>query len=111
MYMNIIELFDKAKQSLKWPRLTYDNPETGIKLKFTLAGPNSKYPGSINITDGQGYGNGVFYGRIVKVPHSPIPRIQYRDVGPEIMRTIEKIYADPVTECKLLGQRFSFCCF
>ena len=41
-------------------RLAFD----GAPLVLTVAGSRSRNPGAVNLTDGAGYGAGVFYGKI-----------------------------------------------
>ncbi len=58
----ILEALVKARQHVKYPGFKLS--VQGRPLVFKLAGPRSKYAGSVNITDGGHYGSNVWYGRI-----------------------------------------------
>lgn len=59
----LMDLFDKAKASgLKKPGLALKTVN-GADLKVYVAGPSSKVAGSLQLTDGKGFG-GVYYGSV-----------------------------------------------
>ena len=59
----LIALFGKAAAKLKHPKIRLALP-AGDPVVLSVAGPASKNPGSINITDGGPYGANVWYGRV-----------------------------------------------
>jgi hypothetical protein len=113
--MNIIELFDKAKQNLKYPKYTY--LVNNRKIQFSLAGPNASRPGTLNITDGGAYGSNIFYGRVARLKDAEkvTPIIEwngrYGGFSREITELIERLVNNPVEEGKLFGQKYAYCCF
>jgi hypothetical protein len=62
-FINIVNHFNNAATKLKYPKLKLTHP---VELTLKLAGSNSKYPGSITVTNGHSYGSStnIYYGRI-----------------------------------------------
>ncbi len=58
----LMELFAKAKEHLKYPKITLEFEDATFQL--SLAGQKSKKPGWLNITDGQPFGQNQWYGRV-----------------------------------------------
>lgn len=112
--MNIMDIFDKAKQNLKYPRYTYMHE--GKKIQFSLAGPNSARPGTLNITNGAGYGeaDNLFYGRVIRLKTGNVIvewSRAYQLASSDIRFKIAELIDNPVEEGKLHGQKFAHCCF
>lgn len=106
---NIFALFDKAKESLKWPKIRFQD-EAGTKIVISMAGPKATIPGSLNVTDGGSYGVGKFYARIRR--ESNIPSVQYYPAATsEIKSLIDTILSDPLGVAKMVGLKYSNCCF
>jgi hypothetical protein len=61
-FTGVISLFRKAKQHLKFPKITLRVGHQPLQL--SLAGERSKYEGQVQVTDGRGYGNNVWFGRV-----------------------------------------------
>lgn len=59
----VIGLFKQAMKNLKFPKLTFALPD-GKPLQLSIAGPNSKAPGTVVLTDGRPYGGNTYYGRV-----------------------------------------------
>ncbi|SRR5258708_36207566 len=111
--MNIFDLFDKAKQTLQWPKLSYPL-ETGEIIQFSVAGPQAKVPGSINITDGGKPGFNKYYGRIIKEDAKRLMHIDWHpgtNTPIEIKELVRAIIANPIGMCSVTGQQRSYCCF
>lgn len=63
-FSGVAELFDTAKQNgLKYPKIRLQMPD-GTPIALQMAGPKSKYYGSIMITDGGPYGARRYFGRV-----------------------------------------------
>lgn len=98
----------KAQEFLKFPKmraLTLD----GKPLLFTIAGSRAKFPGSINITNGESYSSteSKFYGRIKKFGSLQ----SYKDAPPRFLGSLQLIETDPVAAAKVYGNATSNCCF
>lgn len=106
--MNITELFKKSAENLKWPRIVFPLPNGG-RIQFSLAGPNAKFPGTLNITDGGSYENNTFFGRVLK--DNTINWARYGDWSETTKEQIRKLVNEPINECKVYGQQHSWCCF
>jgi len=61
----LIEIFDRAKVKLKYPKIRLTMPN-GKPLCISVAGDRSKYPGQLNVTDGEPFGRNIYYGRIAR---------------------------------------------
>src|SRR5688572_11687435 len=59
----LIALFDNAKKHLKKPAINLSTPD-GFPVKVYIAGSKSKTPGFVQVTDGGGFGEGIWYGRV-----------------------------------------------
>lgn len=104
-----IALFEEAKANLKYPKITLDI--NGEPLKFTLAGPKAKQPGTINITDGGPYGANKWYGRVTK-DGTWTPSNQVTDgLRTIISRTLVGFSKDPKSAAMKYGHMSSSCCF
>lgn len=104
-YTKILELFDKAKQHVKYPkiRLSIDN----IDLVLSVAGANSKHPGTINVTDDGSYGSTSWYGRIDR--HGNFNKSSCCS-GP-IVRVLKRFAANPTAIAHEHGHTTGYCCF
>lgn len=102
----IIELISKATDKLKYPkiRLTADN---GQRVVLSVAGPKSKYVGSVMVTDGRPFGQNVYFGRIST--NGEIT--ESTSMIPEVMALLVKFAADPAGVSAAIGKRFGHCCF
>lgn len=108
----VIELFDRAAQNLKYPRVTLTFK--GATVRFQRCGPNSKHPGSVNVTDGGGYHTGIWYGRINRDDGSftrsrkAFHRSEHAGAVEEAIQLMAK---DPVQTAIDLGKQSGVCCF
>lgn len=96
----------KADKKLKFPKIRFDFEEGRIRI--SVAGPNSRTPGAIMVTDGGPYGANVFYGRV----HTDGRWEPARDGAPEwVVAALHGLAKDPAGYAKVYGQRFGNCCF
>jgi len=98
----LIELFDNAKRSgIKFPKIRFDHEDHSIVL--SLAGPNARFPGTINVVCDE-----VWLGRVSRDGFYTNPR---RTVEPiNVKEVLTKLAADPLEEMKLYGRRTGNCC-
>lgn len=103
----LVELFKSAKK--KWPRIRVEI--NGHPLQFALAGPKSKYAGSVTITDGGPYGDNKWYGAVtpegVWTPSSQVTP-ELRTV---IARTLTSFSHNPTQAAMKYGHQTIQCCF
>ncbi len=57
----VVAALTAAKGRLKWPKVRFDDAD----IKLSVAGDRAKVPGSINVTTNAGFGDAVWYGRIL----------------------------------------------
>lgn len=62
-FKGVYALFAKAKEHLKFPKVRLQLA-TGSTVLLALAGPNSRAPNTLNVTDGKPYGQNKWYGRV-----------------------------------------------
>lgn len=107
----LMAIFNTAKQHLKWPKITLQLPD-GSPLQLSIAGPKSKFPGTINITDGGSFDNNRWYGRItVEGAWEPSKAMDEGKV-PAITELLTKLSKRPhatVTQFATLTGRCAFC--
>ena len=94
-----------ASANLKWPKLRLATADLD-KIVLSRAGPNSRNPGHINVTDGRPYGDNRYYGRI-----DPEGRAFLRnDIPPKIEAELVAINDDPAEAIRVTGTRTGQCC-
>ena len=107
----LVDMFKLAKSKLKWPKITLQL-EDGSPLQLSIAGPKSKFPGTINITDGGGFDSNRWYGRItVEGSWEPYKAMDEGKV-PQITDLLTKLSKRPhatVTKYAVLTGRCAFC--
>jgi hypothetical protein len=59
----IISLFEGAAKNLKHPKVRLSLAD-GRPVALSIAGQASRYPGTVNVTDGKKYGDSTWYGRV-----------------------------------------------
>ena len=105
----MISLFQKAKEHLKFPKVRLQTAD-GEPVCLGVAGPNARKPGTINITDGEKYGQNQWFGRILTDGNWEQPK----HVGPEfkaVERVLKKFAEDPAGVAAEYGKLTGNCCF
>lgn len=101
----LIDLFNLAKAKLKYPKIRVIAKLSG-EMCLSMAGPKSKYCGSIMVTDGTGFG-GRYYGRIDQDGNFSGTSITPNGLIP----FLAAMAADPVTVARDYGKLTGNCCF
>ncbi len=104
----MIGLFNKAKQHLKYPKI-YLQTMFGNPVALSVAGPNAKHPGSINVTDGGPYGDNEWYGRVLTTGEYEVPKNK-ADLE-QIANLLQVFAADPAKTASAHGHLTGNCCF
>jgi hypothetical protein len=108
-FTGVISLFRKAKQHLKFPKITLRVGHQPLQL--SLAGERSKYEGQVQVTDGRGYGNNVWFGRVDhdgNWTQSRSVTAQEVDAVGQFLRAFSQ---DPAAVAKQHGRLTGRCCF
>jgi hypothetical protein len=103
----IYSMMHTAAENLKWPKVLLHTPADG-DVQFSVAGPRSNSPGSINVTDGGAYGSNRWYGRI----HSDGQwRTPVAGVPEAIVQIVQRFAANPAGVAAEHGRASGHCCF
>jgi hypothetical protein len=100
----ISHLFETAARNLKHPAITFTLD--GIDVRLSVAGPNAKLPGSINVTSPGSFEERVWYGRIVRGTWTP-----GRDAPAGLADVLVKFSGDPAASARTHGVTTGNCCF
>lgn len=106
----VLELFAKASKKLKHPKIRLETP-AGRQLALSVAGPFSKEPGSIQLTDGAGYGQNFWYGRVTPEGDlKPSPKLS-GDVVDDLTSILTQLSIRPAQTAAQYGKMTGHCCF
>jgi hypothetical protein len=105
----VIELFNKAKEHLKYPKIVLQC--MGLPVYLSIAGQGSKNPGWINVMGEGSYPNREWYGR-VNPTGSWHPG---KGVSPQMLESLTELLTefgtDPAGVAKKHGVLTGNCCF
>jgi hypothetical protein len=99
-------MMDEAAESLKTPKITLRS-ERGEKIVLRRAGDASRVPGTIYITDGRGFDNNTYYG---KLELDGCLRAG-RDITPTVYAHLLSFDRDPAAVATAHGNLTGCCCF
>lgn len=105
-FAGVLALFAKAREALKHAKIRLQLADGG-PIAISIAGPASRLPGSINVTDGGPYGASIFYGRVS--PEGAWTPSQH--ATPELTALLVQLGADPVGVAGQYGRLTGNCCF
>jgi len=105
-FIAISALFDKASESLKFPKVVLSNDARTLRL--TRAGAQARIPGSINVTEKHGE-ESVWYGRILS--SGAFECSPKQETPPDIVDTLKQFAANPTATAKAHGRKTGSCCF
>jgi len=108
-FSKVVALFETAKATLKYPKVTL--LLSGASVKLSLAGVKAKNPGSININGEGKYPNNTWYGKVFPdgsfVPNPKIPA----DIVMELTALLTKFAEQPARVAKAYGKLTGSCAF
>lgn len=102
----IVALMQKASGKLKYPKIRIATV-SGKPIALGVAGPRSKNPGAINITDGGRYGENTWYGKITTAGVFEPSRVNDTEVR-EFLITMSE---NPTQVAADYGHKTGNCCF
>lgn len=98
----LVELFDNAKSSgIQFPKIRFGHEDHTIVM--SLAGPNARFPGSINVVCDE-----VWLGRVTREGHYTNPRKTPEPIN--VKEVLAKLAANPMEEMVAYGKRSGTCC-
>lgn len=108
----LIDLFKTANKKLKFPAIMLQTP-TGQPVKLALAGPNSKTPGYVQVSDGGPWGQNTWFGRVS--PTGEWEKSNTSKSNEDVARVVENLLramsADPAGTASAHGKLTGRCCF
>jgi hypothetical protein len=104
----ISDMFARAKTHLKNPKITLT--VNGMAVQLSLAGPRSKNPGMIYVTDGGPFGNNTYYGKIA-ADGSFQPSGKAGAVLDSLTAFLREFSANPEQVAAAYGKLSGSCCF
>jgi hypothetical protein len=106
-FSGVVKLFESAKAHLKAPKITLKLGETVVKL--ALAGPKSKYPGSVVVKSDGKYPYATFYGRVT--PEGQWKGSLAYETLPGLVELLTEFGKNPAQVAKTHGKLTGNCCF
>ncbi len=105
----LVDLFDEAKKHLAHPKIRISVDFQTYAL--SVAGPDAKKPGTINVTDGRPYGQNIWFGRVsVEGAYEPGRKLDNRQIM-NVTTALKYIAADPAKAASEHGVLTGYCCF
>jgi len=107
----LLDLFKKAKENLKFPKITLNVGGTPIIL--SVAGPNSKAPGHINVMGKGSYPYAAWYGRVspAGVWAQGHKQDSWEASGERVEKLLKDLSEDPAKTAMEYGKLSGNCCF
>ena len=110
-FKGVVELFEIARKHLKYPKITLALPG-GQAIQLTLAGKASKFPGTINVTDGKPFGQNTWYGRVSKDgTWTMSPNCDDEVLVDQMYDLLVQLAEHPAETAKAYGVLTGSCCF
>lgn len=108
-FSGVLKLFDMAGKSLNHPKITLAVDELTVVL--SVAGPHSKAPGTVNVTDGGGFGTGQWFGRVERTGMwTPGLRPDKATIG-KVQGLLTRLSEAPAETASKYGKLTGRCCF
>lgn len=98
----IVELFNHAARTLKYPKMVFDID--GQRVVIKRSGANSSRPGTLNVTDGRPFGDNKWYGRIELDGSSTVK-------DQTVLDFLLDFASDPKSKASIYGIKTGHCCF
>lgn len=108
-FSGVIELFDKAKQHLKYPKIMLALPD-GWPIGLSVAGSNRKYAGMVCVTDSKPYGQNKWYRPVAKNgTWDPAPKAE--PIKDELVKLLGKLAKNSARTAAENRKLTGNCCF
>lgn len=106
-FNKLITFFDAAATHLKHPKLVIKLELDKVVIARAPEGGRSRYPGCIHISDGGGFANNRYYGRINRDGTA----LWRMDTPDQLKQFVSIINENPVEAAKLQGLAYGHCMF
>lgn len=104
--MGLIALFSKAKQHLKFPKISLQVNGNPVRLAMGIRGAGA---GCVNVTDGGPYENNRWYGRVS--PQGTWTKGRHFPEANDVRELLKEMAADPARTAQAYGRLTGNCCF
>ena len=104
-YQKVVKILHDANEHIQYPRIELNNNFT-----LQLAGANSKYPKSVNITDGKPFGSNKWYGRLSTGGTLFMPN-HMQPFGEALQTELGLFQLDPAKYATAYGKELGNCMF
>lgn len=107
----VAALFAKAGEHLKHPKVRLQLPN-GQPIVLSVAGPASRAPGTVNVTDGKPYGSNKWFGRVTtKGEWHKSTLSNGAETDTAIVALLSEFAANPAKVAQVYGTLTGSCCF
>ena len=107
----IIELFNKAAEHIKYPKITLNTGFHKKVVQLSLAGSKSKYKGCIQVTDGRKFGENTWYGRITPEGIWVQSNQGNDEERKAVLKTLRALGNNTISTVSAYGKETGYCCF
>jgi hypothetical protein len=112
-FSGVVALFKTVGSKLKYPKIRLQL-SNGQPIALALMGPGSKWPGSVNISDGGSYGANQYYGRVLADGtwmQSKTTAEEEKMFRVQLLSLLEALAKDPAGVAAAYGKKTGNCCF
>ena len=109
-YKGVFKLFETASKKLKKPKISLKAADNK-SVVLSVAGPNSKYHGSINVTDGGAFGVGTWYGAVNPNGEFKTKFGMSEEKLAPVKALLSDLAANPKSVAEKYGKMTGYCCF
>lgn len=106
----VIALMKQGASRLKHPKVRLALPD-GSPVVLTIAGPDAKVPGSVNITDGGPFNGNTWYGRVHPNGQWDKSRSVFGGTMTALTTLLAELSKDPAGVASAYGKLTGNCCF
>jgi hypothetical protein len=108
-FEGVLALFAQAKSHLKNPKIALKT-DKGLAIHLSIAGPNSKAPGTINVTDDKPHGMNKWFGRVTAEGKFQ-PSTKFGDLAVDLTSILTALSLSPAKTAAAYGKLTGTCCF
>lgn len=104
----IMALFDRARSHLRYPAIVLSVPGHSGLVRISVAGPQARVPGSLNVASLDEYINDRrrWFGRVTRDGN-----FDQREGGPAVAARLQQLAANPAAVASEHGRLTGRCCF
>jgi hypothetical protein len=109
-FSGVIKLFDGAARNLKHPKVRLKLTD-GRPITLSIAGQSSRFPGTVNVTDGGKFGANTWYGRVDTTGKFELAGNIDAGTAASITALLINFAANPAKVASDYGHTTGSCCF